>query len=84
VSTAVAELTEHAAAQFSGRGSAKEATMTKAVAREALRDDLDAIARTVKVLAIDDPGLADKFTVPRAGVFAEGLSRRPCRRHQSV
>lgn len=66
LTAAVKELTDHAAAQVSGRGSAKEATTTKAVTREALREDIDAIVRTVRVMALDNPGLESKFSVPRA------------------
>jgi hypothetical protein len=35
------------------------------VAREALRDDLDAIVRTARAMALDMPGLDDKFRTPR-------------------
>ena len=66
LTSAVADLTQHVSAQLSGIGSAREATTSKAVAREALRDDLDAIVRTVRVMALDDPGVAEKFTLPRS------------------
>jgi hypothetical protein len=65
VAAAVASLNEHAAAHLSGRGSAREGRASKAVAREALRDDLDAIVRTARALALDMPGLDDKFRAPR-------------------
>jgi len=65
VGGAVAALSDHAASQFSGRGSAREGTVSKAVAREALRDDLEAILRTARALALDMPGIDDKFRPPR-------------------
>ena len=65
VGTAVAALHEHAATQVSGRGSAREGTVSKGVAREALRDSLEAIVRTARAMALDTPGVDDKFRVPR-------------------
>lgn len=65
VDTAVTSLGEQAATQRSGRGSAREGTTSKAVAREALRDGLDAIARTARAMALEMPGLDDKFRTPR-------------------
>ena len=65
VAAAVASLNEHAAAHVSGRGSARERRASKAVARDALHDDLDAIGRTARGLALDMPGLDDRFRAPR-------------------
>jgi hypothetical protein len=65
VGAAVAALSDHAVTQYSGRGSAREGTVSKAVAREALRDELDAIIRTARALALDMPGIDDKFRPPR-------------------
>jgi hypothetical protein len=65
VAGAVSALSEHAAIHVSGRGSAREGTVSKAVAREALREDLDAISRTARAMALDTPGVDDKFRVPR-------------------
>jgi hypothetical protein len=65
VAAAVAELTRHAAEHVSGRGSAREGTSSKAVTRDALHDDLDAISRTARALALDIPGLDEKFRLPR-------------------
>ena len=45
-----------AAAQASGRGASREGTSTRAVARAALREDLDAISRTARAIAVDNPG----------------------------
>jgi hypothetical protein len=65
VKAAVDALSQHAASLMSGRGTAREGTTSKAVAREALRDDLDAITRTARALALDTPGVDDKFRPPR-------------------
>lgn len=65
VAGAVSALNEHAATHMSGRGSAREGTVSKAVAREALRDDLEAIMRTARAMALDTPGVDDKFRLPR-------------------
>ena len=51
--------------RISGRGSAREGRVSKAVAREALRDDLEAIMRTARAMALDTPGVDDKFRLPR-------------------
>ena len=61
VAAVVTQLSEHAATQLSGRGTAREGTTSKAVAREALREDLDAIIRTARAVALDMPGTDDKF-----------------------
>lgn len=60
--TAVAALGQQAATQVSGRGA--EGSNSKAAARAALRDALRAISRTSHALALDTPGLDDKFRLP--------------------
>lgn len=65
VGEAVTALKDHSATQYSGRGSAREGTVSKAVAREALCDDLEAIVRTARAMALDTPGVDDKFRFPR-------------------
>jgi len=65
ITATVQELSQHAASQASGVGAAREATSSKAASRATLRDDLDAISRTARALAIDIPGLDDKFCLPR-------------------
>jgi hypothetical protein len=65
LSTIVTQLDNHAAAETSGRGTAREGTSTRAEAREALRDDLEAINRTARAMAEDTPGIGDKFRLPR-------------------
>ena len=66
VGSAVAALSEQAASQVSGFGTARGGSSSKAVARAALRERLDAIRRTARALALDDPGLDDKFRIPHS------------------
>lgn len=63
----VTELEGHATAQASGASAAREGTAQKAAAREALREDLEAISRTARAMALTTPGLDDKFRLPRNG-----------------
>lgn len=65
IGAVVTELDGHAAAQSSGGSSARQSTATKAVARAALREDLEAIRRTARSMALDSPGLDNKFRLPR-------------------
>jgi hypothetical protein len=64
VNSAIAGLATHAAAQTSG--AARQSTTSKAVARANLLDDIEAISRTAKAMALDTPGLEDKFRLPRS------------------
>jgi hypothetical protein len=52
-------------AQSSGRGAAREGSSSRGAARAALRDTLEAISRTARTLALNTPGLDDKFRVPQ-------------------
>ena len=65
VTTAIESLNAHAAEYASGRGSARETVTTKAIARGALREDIDAIVRTARAMSLGTPGLEDKFRPPR-------------------
>ncbi|HEX8178408.1 MAG TPA: hypothetical protein VF525_02585 [Pyrinomonadaceae bacterium] len=67
VGAAVEELQRHASAQTSGAGTARQGSTSRANARAALREDLQAITRTARVLALDVPGLESKFRLPRSG-----------------
>jgi hypothetical protein len=67
VRAVVEELTRHAAAQASGAGSARQGSASRAVARAALRDELQVITRTARAMALDMPGLETKFRLPRSG-----------------
>lgn len=65
LATIISEINEHAASEVSGIGDAREGTSTRRQAREELRADLEAIARTARAMSADTPGLDDKFRVPR-------------------
>jgi hypothetical protein len=47
-----------------GPGAPREGTTPKVMARQALRRRLTAIATLARALALDTPGIADKFTIP--------------------
>jgi hypothetical protein len=63
----IAELNAHAAAEVSGRGSARQETDMRAETRRELREDLEAIYRTAR--AMDAPGnsISEMFRVPPKG-----------------
>src|SRR5262245_54490968 len=65
VRTAIEQMDDHAAASAYGRGAARSGTTSRAIARKALREHLDAVSRTARALALDMPGLDDKFRPPR-------------------
>lgn len=66
--TAVAnELNTHATTQAASASTARQGSASKAAARAALREDLEAINRTAHVLAFEITGLDDKFRMPRGG-----------------
>ena len=51
-------------AQVSGKNTVKESATSKAVARDELLRDLEAISRTARAMAMTTPGLNDKFRTP--------------------
>jgi hypothetical protein len=53
--------------QTSGVSSVQQATISRTVAREALRESMQAITRTARAMALDTPGLENKFRLPRSG-----------------
>lgn len=61
----VADLTNLTAAQASGDGSARAGTDFRSDARDDLRSRLKALNRTAHAIAIEVPGLENKFRVPR-------------------
>lgn len=69
----ITELDTHAAAQASGGGSARQGTVTRAEARAALREGLEAINRTAREMN-DQPGLNEKFRLPRGNNDQELIS----------
>lgn len=61
----VTEIESHSTSETSAHGSARQGTETRAQSRAALRDDLESIARTARVMSVEIPGLNDKFRLPR-------------------
>jgi hypothetical protein len=61
----VLDLEGHAAAQSSGRGSARQNTTGKAAVRAALREGMEVFRRTARAMSLVTPGLAEKFRLPR-------------------
>jgi hypothetical protein len=61
----VTELDTHARDQSSGRSAGAQGTTSRAMAREALYEDLLAISRTARAMAFDTPGLEERFRLPR-------------------
>ncbi|MCA1558284.1 MAG: hypothetical protein LC731_07075, partial [Acidobacteria bacterium] len=61
----ITELEESAREQSEGRRTAQESSTSKSVARDELLRDLEAISRTARTLALNTPGLEDKFRAPR-------------------
>jgi hypothetical protein len=62
VATAVKQLSEYAVSKMSAK---QEGKNTKTLAREALRNRLEAMALTARAIARDTPGFADKFRLPK-------------------
>jgi hypothetical protein len=64
LTTTITEIENHAAAEVSGKGQARQGSATRSMAREALREDLEAINRTADAMGADVPGLEGKFELP--------------------
>ena len=67
VAVVVEALTGETTSQTSGKSSVQQATASRAAAREALRESMQAITRTARAMALDTPGLENKFRMPRGG-----------------
>jgi hypothetical protein len=65
IGTVVGDFNQHAAAEASGHGDARQGTEVRALARAALRDRMEAIVRTARALENEVPGIQDKFRMPR-------------------
>jgi len=63
----VEEWSLHATTHATSTSSARQGTVSKTAAREALYDDLKAINSLAHVMARKIPGLDDKFRMPRGG-----------------
>jgi hypothetical protein len=65
VGATVAETEQAASTQTSSAGSSRQGTESKDLAREALLDEMEAITMTARAMALDNPGLENKFRIPR-------------------
>ena len=65
LNAAISDIEAHAAAQSSGRRTAKEKGTLKSVALDAMRKGMEAISRTARAMSLTMPGLDDKFRLPR-------------------
>jgi hypothetical protein len=65
LNSVIADLDGHVSSEEVGKGAALAGTSTRAAAREALREDIEAIVRTARVIGEDQPGFDDKFRMPR-------------------
>jgi hypothetical protein len=66
INTVIEALTSQTVAKSSGLAAARQSTSGKAVARAVLRDEMEMMTRTARAMAIDTPGLDDKFRLPRS------------------
>ena|SRR5437588_446562 len=67
VAEVVQDLTGAVTSQTTGRSSVSVATATRTDAHERLHESMRAIARTARAMALDTPGLENKFRLPRSG-----------------
>jgi hypothetical protein len=76
--THISTLQDHAATQFTSTHASREGTERKGAALAELREDLEAISRTARVLPGETPGLSEKFRLPKSasaqGWLAAGRS----------
>lgn len=63
----IAKLGQHSSKHVSSRGAARQGTATRDEARDILRELMEAIRRSARVMAADVPGLDNKFRMPPAG-----------------
>ncbi len=63
----ITELDGHAQAEASGMANQRQGTATRALARSALREALEALNRTARTMTDEVPGINEKFRMPPAG-----------------
>jgi hypothetical protein len=64
IAVAIADMQTHSATQAQHARAAKEKTTQKNAASDALREMMEAIARTARAIARKTPGIEDKFPLP--------------------
>jgi hypothetical protein len=65
LNSVIADLDGHVSSEEVGKGAKLAGTSTRGAAREALREDIEAIVRTARVIGETKPGFDDKFRMPR-------------------
>jgi hypothetical protein len=65
LNSVIADLDGHVSSEEVGKGAKLAGTATRGAAREALRDDVEAIVRTARVIGETEPGFDDRFRMPR-------------------
>jgi hypothetical protein len=65
LNSVIADLDSNVSFEEVGKGAALAGTTTRHAARQALREDIDAIVRTARVIGEDQPGFDDKFRMRR-------------------
>src|SRR5918911_1543535 len=73
IDSVINELEEHSTVEWEGRGTARQGTVSKAVARAAILEDLGILRRTARTMDSIEPGLEEKFRVPYNGSDEELL-----------
>jgi hypothetical protein len=66
LATSISILRQHAATQSSSTRVSREGTRLKAVALRELQEDLEAIYRTARAIALNRPGFDEKFRLPKS------------------
>jgi hypothetical protein len=65
LNSVIADLDGHVSSEEVGKGSKLAGTTTRGAAREALREDVEAIVRTARIIGETKLGFDDKFRMPR-------------------
>jgi hypothetical protein len=65
LNSVIADLDGQVSSEEVGKGAKLAGTATRGAAREALREDIEAIVRTARVIGETTPGFDDKFRMPR-------------------
>jgi hypothetical protein len=65
LNSVIANLDGHVSSEEVGKGAKLAGTTTRAAAREALREDIEAIVRTARIIGETKLGFDDKFRMPR-------------------
>jgi len=65
IGATVAEIERVASTRTSSVGASRQGTESKEMARDSLLEQLEAITLTARAMALDNPGLENKFRLPR-------------------